>query len=115
MQFYPMRKKGFIFNEDVAEELGILNEYRMYQDDFDYDPLIEVFNEKFGVEPEYPKHFKWERGGYVQGLQGFEYDVPYLVFCDDVAEDYKEDWEKLSDFLEENDVEIVDGFWSELG
>ena len=23
MQFYPMRKKGFIFNEDVAEELGV--------------------------------------------------------------------------------------------
>ena len=24
MQFYPQRKKGFIFNEDVAEELGVL-------------------------------------------------------------------------------------------
>ena len=54
MQFYPKRKKGFIFNEDVAEEFGVLNEYRMYQDDYDYEPLIEAFNEKFGVEPEYP-------------------------------------------------------------
>ena len=39
MQFYPKRKKGFIFNEDVAEEFGVLNEYRIYQDDYDYDPL----------------------------------------------------------------------------
>ena len=80
MQFYPQRKKGFIFNEDVAEELGVLNEYQMYQEDYDYDPLIEAFNQKFGLEPEYPKHFKWEKGGYVHGLQGFDWDTEYLLF-----------------------------------
>ena len=30
----------------LAEELGILNEYRVYQEDYDYDPLVEAFNEK---------------------------------------------------------------------
>ena len=47
MQFRPVRKKGFIFNEDVAEDLGILNEYKIWEEDYDYTPLVEVFNEKF--------------------------------------------------------------------
>ena len=115
MQFYPQRKKGFIFNEDVAEELGILNEYQMYQEDYDYDPLIEAFNQKFGVEPEYPKHFKWEKGGYVQGLQGFDWDTEYLLFDTYVEQQYPDEWDKFINSLEEMDIDLIEGSWSELG
>ena len=115
MQFYPMRKKGFIFNEDVAEELGVLQEYQLYQEDYDYDPLKEAFNEKYGVEPEYPKHFKWEKGGYVQGLQGFDWDVEYLLFDDWVVEQCPEEWDKFINTMEEMDIDVIEGSWSELG
>ena len=115
MEYYPQRKKGFIFNEDVADELGILEEYQIYQNDYDYDPLIEVFNQKFGVEPEYPKHFKWERGGYVQGLQGFDLDTEYLLFDDWVVEQCPEEWDKFITIMEEMDIDVIEGSWSELG
>ena len=115
MQYYPMRKKGFIFNEDVAEQLGLLEEYKLYQEDYDYDPLNEAFNEKFGVEPEYPKHFEWEKGGYVQGLQGFDWDVEYLLFDDWSIEQSADAWDKFTTTMEEMDIEIFEGSWSELG
>ena len=115
MQFYPQNRKGFIINEDVAEQLGVLEEYLIWENDYDEEILLERFEELHNVLPDRLRSFEWRRGGEVQGLQGFEYDVPYLVFNDDVAEDYKEDWENLSALLEENDVEVVDGFWSELG
>lgn len=115
MEYYPQSKKGFVINEEVAEQLGVLEEYLIWENDYDEEILLERFEELHNVLPDRLRSFEWRKGGYVQGLQGFEYDVPYLVFCDDVAEDYKEDWEKLSALLEENDIEVVDGFWSELG
>ena len=115
MEYYPQRKKGFIFNEDVADQLGILEEYQIYQNDYDYDPLIEVFNQKFGVEPEYPKYFKWEKGGYVQGLQGFDWDTEYLLFDTYVEQQYPDEWDKFINSLEEMDIDLIEGSWSELG
>ena len=112
MQFHPMRKKGFIFNEDVAEEFGVLNEYRIYQDDYDYDPLIEAFNEKFGVEPEYPKYFDRD---YVRGLQGFDWNVTYLLFDSYVEKAYPDEWDNFTNSLEDMDIDLIEGSWSELG
>ena len=71
MRFYPQSKKGFIFNEDVAEQLGLLEEYKLYQED-----LIMILNEAFNekkMEPEIQNN--GVKGGYVQGLQGFDWDV----------------------------------------
>ena len=112
MQIRPVRKKGFIFNEDVAEDLGILNEYRMWEEDYDYTPLIEIFNEKFGVEPEYPKRFDRD---YVQGLQGFDWDVTYLLFDSYLEKAYADEWDKFTSNLEEMDIDLIEGSWSELG
>ena len=35
MQFYPQSRKGFIINEDVAEQLGVLEEYLIWENDYD--------------------------------------------------------------------------------
>ena len=115
MQFYPKTMRGLVFNEDVAEQLGLLEEYQLYQEDYDYDPLNEAFNEKYGVEPEYPKHFEWRKGGYVQGLQGFDWDTEYLLFEEWVIEQCPEEWEKFIATMEEMDIDVIEGSWAELG
>ena len=111
MQFRPVRKKGFIFNEDVAEDLGILNEYKMWEEDYDYTPLVEVFNEKFGVEPEYPKRFDRD---YVHSLQGFDWNVTYLLFDSYIEKAYPDEWDKFTNSLEDMDIDLIEGSWSEL-
>jgi len=39
MQYYPKTMKGLLLNEAVAEQLGLLEEYQLYQEDYDYDPF----------------------------------------------------------------------------
>jgi len=112
MQTRPTRKKGFIFNEDVAEDLGILNEYKIWEDEYDYTPLVEIFNKKFGVEPEYPKRFDRD---YVQSLQGFDWDATYLLFDSYAEKAYADEWDKFINSLEEMDIDFIEGSWSELG
>ena len=111
MQVRPTRKKGFIFNEDVAEDLGILNEYKMWEEDYDYTPLVEVFNEKFGVEPEYPKRFDRD---YVRGLQGCDCDVTYLLFDYYVEKAYADECDRFTNSLEDMDIDMIEGSWSDL-
>ena len=115
MQYYPKTMKGLLLNEDVAEQLGLLEEYQLYQEDYDYDPFNEAFNEKYGVEPEYPKDFEWKKGGYVQGLQGFDWDREYLLFDTWVEEQHPEEWEKFIAIMEEMDIDVIEGSWAELG
>ena len=112
MQIRPTRKKGFIFNEDVAEDLEILNEYKTWEEEYDYTPLIEIFNEKFGVEPEFPKYFDRD---YVRGLQGFDWNVTYLLFDSYIEKAYPDEWDKFTNSLEDMDIDLIEGSWLELG
>ena len=112
MQIRPTRKKGFIFNEDVAEDLEILNEYRTWEEEYDYTPLIEIFNEKFGVEPEFPKYFDRD---YIRDLQGFDWNVTYLLFDSYIEKAYADEWDKFTTSLEEMDIDLIEGSWLEIG
>ncbi len=115
MQFYPQKNKGFVINHDVAEELEISDELILWEEEYNEAPLIEAIQERFGVEPERVRHFEYSRGGYVQGLQGFDYDSTYVLFDEYTEASCPDEWENLVSILEEKDIDIIEGSWAELG
>ena len=93
MQLYPQKNKGFVIDYDLAEAI----------------------EEKFGVEPERVRHFEYARGGAIQSLQGFDYDATYVLFDEYTERSSPAEWENLVSILEEEDVDIVEGTWAEIG
>ena len=49
---YLQSRKGFIINEDVAEQLGVLEEYLIWENDYDEEILLERFEELHNVLPD---------------------------------------------------------------
>ena len=77
-------------------------------------PLFEVFEEKFGLRPDKIKYFEYEKDGCIKDLQGFVYDNVYILFDEFVEESSQEEWDELTIFLEEHDIVLDEGSWSEL-
>jgi hypothetical protein len=115
MQFYPQSNKGFVIDHDLADNFGILDEYLIWEEEYNEAPLLETFEEKFGVGPDRVRYFEYSRGGEVQGLQGFEYDLTYVLFDKYSEKIYSKEWEKFTNILEEHDIDLIEGSWSELG
>ena len=101
MEYYPQRNKGFAIDYDLAEELDIANEYLEWEEGSNDAPLLEIFEEKFG--------------GYIQSLQGFDYDATYVLFDPQTEEVSPEQWDNLISILEDKDVDVIEGSWAELG
>jgi len=51
MHFSPQKASGFKIDEEVAEGLGLLKEYKVWKDDWDYDAFCDAFKEKYGAKP----------------------------------------------------------------
>ena len=115
MQYYPQRSKGFAIDYDLAEELGIEDEYLEWEEAQNDMPLLETFEDKFGVEPERITIFEYSKGGYVQSLQGFDYDATYVLFDANAEKCQPENWDNLINLLEEKDIDVIEGSWAELG
>ena len=115
MQFYPQKSTGFVINHELAEELELTDELLLWEEEANELPLIEAIEERFGVEPERIRHFEYSRGGYVQGLQGFDYDSTYVLFDEYTVNYSSEGWDNLINLLEEKDVDIIEGSWAEMG
>lgn len=115
MQFYPQKNKGFVIDYDLAEQLDVADELILWEEEYNEAPLIEAIEEKFGIEPERIRHFEYARGGYIQGLQGFDYDATYVLFDEYTERSCPDEWENLVSTLEENDVDVIEGSWAELG
>ena len=113
MQFYPQHYYGFAVDNEVAERLQLNEAYDTYEISYDEMPFFESFENKFGVEPYKFADTTYEKGGYVQGLNGFEWDKTYLCF--DPSQTGDDKWEKMLSVLSEMDVDIEEGHWSELG
>lgn len=88
MQYYPKEGFGFEYNEDMEKEL---NEAAKLSGEeyvsFEKQPeklkqlLVEKFKMptgQFGVDVDVTE-FEYERGGYIQGLSGFEYGKKYVM------------------------------------
>tara|TARA_B100001250_G_C19777860_1_gene780436 strand:+ start:1387 stop:1728 length:342 start_codon:yes stop_codon:yes gene_type:complete len=113
MQFYPQHYYGFIVNEEIAERLKLNEAYDTYEMSYDEEPFFNEFESKFGIEPYKFADTTYERGGYVQGLSGFEWDKTYLCFDPSQVGDDK--WEKMLINLSDMGVDVAEGHWSELG
>ena len=110
MEYYAQRNKGFAIDYDLAEELDIADEFLEWEAGGNDAPLLEIFEEKFGVEPEKVTSFE----DAVQGLQGFDYDATYVLFDPYAEEASPERWDILISILEEKDVDVIEGSWAEV-
>jgi len=113
MQHYPMSAVGFAIDEEVAKQLGLSHEYEVWDSEWDYDSFCMEFDYLYGVYPDKIQRFEYSRGGEVQGLSGFEYDCTYVIF--DESRVGTEEWLSMLHKLEEHQVFIEEGSWSELG
>jgi hypothetical protein len=112
MRYYPKSAVGFEINNTVAETLGLLEQWEewdgeQYDSEFGYE-----FEEKHGVTPSRVVTFEDSRGGEISGLTGFTTGSTYVLFDEDES---GEAWDKLVETLEENDIELEEGSWSQLG
>jgi len=84
MEYYPQNALGFELTDELAERMGLLEEFKAWQGDFDETAFMEAFKSKFKPPGDYLdlriQKFEYERGGYTQGLEGFEYDKTYCYF-----------------------------------
>ena len=90
----------------------VLKFIKDFIEEYDYSPLVEIFNEKFGVEPEVPKYFDRD---YVRGLLGFDWNVTYLLYDSYVEKAYPDEWDRFTNSLEDMDIDLIEGSWLELG
>jgi len=112
MNLLSKQRKGFIINSELAEILGLLEEYMAWKEGSDHESFCIAFEEKFGIFPETLQAFDYEHSQTVQDLTGFEWETSYVLF-----EDYQEgsaDWEKMIDVLEEEDINVDHGSWAEF-
>ena len=113
MQYYPQHFFGFAVDGSVAEKLQLNEAYDTYEMSYDEEGFFSGFEDKFGIEPYKFADTTYERGGYVQGLSGFEYDKTYVCFDPTQAGGSK--WPQMLEALEELDIVVEEGRWSELG
>ena len=112
--YYLIHKHGFEIDSAIAEELGLLDEYILWEEEYDDEPFCRAFENKYGIYPESLRYFAYEREGYVQSLSGFDWDTSYVIFDD--IENHPQEWERLNVTLEEAlDVLVTNGQWAELG
>jgi hypothetical protein len=113
MQFYPQHYYGFAVNGAVAEKLQLTEAFDNYEMSYDEADFFGGFEDKFGIEPYMMADTMYERGGYVQGLTGFEWDSKYVCF--DPTQVGSQKWNRMLAILEEADIHMKEGHWSQLG
>jgi len=113
MQYFPQHYYGFAIDSETAEKLKLTDAFDKYEMSYDEDDFFYEFEEKFGIEPYKFADTTFERGGYVQGLSGFDWDRVYVCFDPTQAGDDK--WNKMLSSLAEVDIDVEEGRWSELG
>ena len=113
MQYYPQHYYGFAVDGDIAERLQLNEAYDRYEMTYEENDFFDGFEEKFGIEPYKFADTTYERGGYVQGLSGFDWDKTYICFAPTQTGDDK--WRLMIDSLLELGIDIEEGTWSELG
>tara|TARA_Y100001963_G_C6617170_1_gene369868 strand:- start:139 stop:480 length:342 start_codon:yes stop_codon:yes gene_type:complete len=113
MQYYPQHYFGFAVDNVVAEKLELNEAFDKYEMSYDEDDFFEGFEERFGIEPYKLADTTYERGGYVQGLSGFDWDKTYVCFSPAQAGDDR--WQKMISTLAAAGIDVEEGHWSELG
>ena len=115
MNFYLQSGKGFAIDHELAEDIDLLDEYVIWATEEDEAPLLTAMEEKYGLLPEKVKYFEYIRHGEIQDLEGFDYDSTYILFDESTEEENLNEWNNLRTILDEHDVIITQGEWSEIG
>jgi hypothetical protein len=113
MQVYSQSIKGFLIDTELANDLGLLDEFLIWEEVYDVEPFREAFEEKYGVAPLDLKHFEYSREGHIKSLSGFDWDETYVVF-DELTEDLAEWSQMVKELEKELDILIEEGSWSEV-
>ena len=113
MQYSPQHYFGFVIDNEVAEKLKLDEAFDLYEMSYDDEPFFEGFRANYGIEPYRFADTTYQRGGYVQGLTGFEWDKVYLCFAATQAGDVR--WDKMVQNLSYSGINVVEGHWAELG
>ena len=113
MQYFPQHYFGFAVDGDVAEKLQLNEAFDTYEMSYDEEAFFDGFQKRYGVEPYKFADTTYERGGYVQGLSGFDWDSTYLCFHP--ATTSGEKWNSMVEVLNDLGIEIDEGRWSQLG
>lgn len=115
MQFRPKTAIGFELNEEVAEKLDLLEEYKEWKSSLRELSFAAGLEEKYAF-PNGPDpliwEFKYERGGEIQSLEGFEWDKTYCWF---LGETKVKGWKKFVNNLKKKDVHLQEASWVQLG
>ena len=104
---------GFIVDNEVAGHLQLTEAFDTYEMSYDEDSFFDKFEESFGIAPYKFADTTYERGGYVQGLEGFEWDTTYICFHPASVGDAK--WENMISKLDTMGISMEEGRWSQLG
>ena len=115
MQFRPKRAIGFEINDEIAAQLELSEQYENWKTTKDALQFNIGLEEKYGF-PEGPEamiwDFQYERGGEIQGLQGFEWNKTYCWFFGGTK---VKGWKGFENKLKKKGVCFQSGAWSELG
>ena len=115
MQFRPKNTVGFEINEEVAEKLDLLEEYKDWKSSLREDSFAAALEEKYSC-PHFASpmiwNFQYERGGEIQSLEGFEWNKTYCWFLG--GTDVK-GWKKFVNKLKKKDVHLQEASWVQLG
>jgi len=116
MQFRVRDAVGFELNEEVAEELGLLEEFQTWKKTYNTTDFSAAMEEKYKL-PDYTEpsiyEFKYERGGEIQGLEGFDWDKTYCWFFSDDTK--QKGWKPFANRLKKKGIVLESARWSELG
>ena len=112
MRYYPKSAQGIEMNTSTAEVIGLLEQWEEWDGDQFENDLIYEFEDKYGVTPERLITFEDSKGGEISGLSGFESGTTYLLFD---KKESGEEWDAFLDLLGDNQIDIVEGKWSQLG
>ena len=112
MHYSPQHFFGFMVDDEVAEKLDLSEAFISYEMSYEEGDFFDGFENKYGIEPYQFTDTTYERGGYVQGLQGFDWDSIYVCFHPATAAGEK--WKALLDNLNSLGIEMHEGKWSQL-
>lgn len=118
MEYWPQNAIGFEINDELADKMGLADEFNTWEIDKDETPFMQAFKSKFKPPGDYIdlriQKFEGERGGYTQGLEGFEYDKTYCYFPGTSEKD--KGWRPFIRKLEKIEgLKFQSATWSQLG
>jgi hypothetical protein len=112
MRYVPKNCVGFEMTDNLADALGLSEDWETWDGDEHDSVLLDAIEEKFGVSPWGIAELREERGGHRTGITGFEDGYTYLLF--EERDTRVPNWKAFSDLCEEAGSTETEGSWSQL-